>query len=274
LTQRQLRKLITREFRTVTRKLAENADIQERRKRRRRKDKGSDEPAQQSASDADTVDVDSLDDRQKAARKRLAAILVDWEDDKGVSTDRVGRAMHDLNYLKQSGGMTQSQVSKAYDRIKDARETIERENPDATTAAITQRIEKDRMFYGGKGPQFQSPGDEESEESYADYVQSMGGDPDEDPAVAGFDHEEGGLLKIFPPDETSFEPSHDEDMPDSGSQAARVEIWNLPGDRTYEYAKVDDVWHARKVGSENWLSLAGDKFSSSRSKLDNSAQRA
>ena len=56
--------------------------------------------------------------------------------------------------------------------------------------------------------------------------------------------------------------------------AAREEVWEIPGDTKWDYAKIEDVWHTRRRGSgDDWKSLEADRFSGARDKLDSRARR-
>jgi len=270
LTQRQLRKLVTREFKAVTQNLLENGEVQEQRRRRRRRRRSSEaEPASAPAASS-SVNLDELDQNQLAARQRLAEILREFEKGESLNADRIGRALRDLEYLKKTDGISDARVPLALKRIRDAQRRLEQESG-MESADVIASVEKSRDFYNQKGPQFKSSRDEDTEESWGDFMASIGGDPDSDPAeTLGLDRD-----AMSPEAEAIFAASFEEEEDDdSGTQAARVELWNLPGDEKYEYTKIDNVWHARQKGRDNWLSLAADKYQGARSELDSKANRA
>ena len=52
------------------------------------------------------------------------------------------------------------------------------------------------------------------------------------------------------------------------TETATEAIVQYPGDKTWEYTQIDDVWNTRKAGSDKWISLADSKYKSTIDRLD------
>ena len=55
---------------------------------------------------------------------------------------------------------------------------------------------------------------------------------------------------------------------EAAAKAAQMKIVQYPGDKTWEYTQIDGVWHTRKKGSKEFISLADAKYKSTVDKLN------
>ena len=63
-----------------------------------------------------------------------------------------------------------------------------------------------------------------------------------------------------------FNPFGSGDGP--STETATETIVQYPGDKSWEYTQIDDVWNTRKTGSDKWISLADSKYKSTIDRLN------
>jgi hypothetical protein len=123
LTARQTRKLISREFKSISRQLFESNVLNEQ-----------------------------ADEETLAIRKRLARDIKDMEDEATPTPGRIGKALADLDHLAQIGNISRTERNTGYKLIRGFADKLKKDMNMSQAADTEEEIQKSLALPPAKRP--------------------------------------------------------------------------------------------------------------------------